>query len=551
MLAFFRRHLWCLALACLLGGEFLLFDQVGAPAIAHAFPRWTDQAQYLEEAYGGYESITTHGFREGLIRTAQHPVAQGKVHEIAGALVLVALGQPSRSALLSLNLLVFLAWQAVLALVVARAAGSRSLAFAAAGLLLCLRWPWQAEPASAFDFRLDHAAMCLMGAASALALATRGFRARGASVAFGVVVGLAIAERFLTATYFGVILAGYVSWSFRGSDRARRIRHLLLAAIVAAAIAAPALWLDRQAAYNYYWLGHMHSAEGDVRAAMSLGNSLDFLLSHLLADQLGLWFLAVATVFAAMLVHAMAEATVSRPHHATDYDGWFTGLIFTAVPFIVLALHRQKSAFVVGALVPGVIVILVESWRWLWARIDPGPGMAAVTRQSARIYCAAVLAAGLGYFTWRQLATQREAFTAESREIARLADCLARESQLAGLSAPRLGTNEIADYLDARSLAIYTYERHRKSTLYIPALPAAITEEADATVMQRLAQCDFVLLADTLPGHGVFPFDRQMRRLQPAIKQWCTDHLAKVDTFFVFGRKITLFRSHPPSAALH
>ena len=170
--------------------EFLLFDRMTSQHHASVYPRWNDQIQYLRESYTAYEEAKAHGLAAGLKFALGKPALQGTLHDTAALLVFEVTGSASRSAALSLNLLVFLAWQAALLAGIARISGSRALGWMGFGLLLCLAWPWSGEAGSAVDFRLDHGAMCLFGITAITALLTRGFRSWGWSLALGLAVGV-------------------------------------------------------------------------------------------------------------------------------------------------------------------------------------------------------------------------------------------------------------------------------------------------------------------------------------------------------------------------
>jgi hypothetical protein len=140
------------------------------------------------------------------------PSAQGTLHD-ALAVVAFHVAGPSRSAALSLNMLALIGWQLALFFAVARTSGSRPLAFASALFPLALAGPWQNVPGSAFDFRLDHLAMCALGITAAMALLADGFHSRRGSSWFGIAVGLTLVTRFLTGTYFVLIFAGFALWT--------------------------------------------------------------------------------------------------------------------------------------------------------------------------------------------------------------------------------------------------------------------------------------------------------------------------------------------------
>src|SRR6185295_6957002 len=112
---------------------------------------------------------------------------QGTLHDFLAIFAFMIAG-PSRSTALALNMLALIAWQAALFFAVVRASGSRRFACAAAMLPLALAGPWQNIPGSAYDFRLDHLAMCALGITTALALLSDGFRSRNDTTRFGFAV---------------------------------------------------------------------------------------------------------------------------------------------------------------------------------------------------------------------------------------------------------------------------------------------------------------------------------------------------------------------------
>ena len=102
------RWLW-LAATVLMLAEFLVFDRMTSRHHASIYPRWSDQIQYLTEAYMGYDELQAHGWWAGLRSSYTNPAAQGTLHDIV-AVPLFGMTGPSRRVALDLNMLAFLAW---------------------------------------------------------------------------------------------------------------------------------------------------------------------------------------------------------------------------------------------------------------------------------------------------------------------------------------------------------------------------------------------------------------------------------------------------------
>lgn len=535
------RWMWLLA-GVLMLGEFLLFDAMTSRYHASIYPRWNDQIQYLTDAYTAYDHMQAHGLAAGLKFALGKSAVQGTLHD-AGALVVFWLaGSASRSAALSLNMLVFLAWQAALLFTIFRSTGSRVLAWMGFGLLLCVARPWAAEAGTAVDFRLDHGAMCLFGIASCAALLTRGFRSAGWSLAFGVAAGVTILERFLTAAYFGPIFVLLALWLLTGTDRLRRLRNLLLAGGVVAVMTLPVFWINREGILNYYWVGQVTGAESAARLRGFEGwQSVQFVFGNLAQLQLGAWFGWTVAALTALLF-LIVYPNLRKPAALLDPDWLSQGFIFVLLPAAILTYHRQKSEVVLGILVPGVLLLVLWLWRALWVWMDPGaPG--TLPRILTALPAIAAIAAGGYYFSSQELRPPHSRdFLEGARHVNRLADYIFRTVRAGNLSNPSVGIDQIADFMDGRILRVICYERHKTWINFGVNLPDSILAGPDEAVLFKLTLCDFMFITDWMPHDGYWPYDKQMRRLYPQLKSWCDANLVLIDTFTAFEREMSVYQ---------
>lgn len=537
------RWLWALA-GLLLLGEFLLFDRMTSRHHASIYPRWNDQIQYLSEAYKAFEHYRANGLWSALLATLTKPAPQGMLHDFFAVQVFALVGSASRSAALSLNFLVFIAWQAATLAALTRLTASRAMGWMGFGLLLSLAGPWSGEAGSAVDFRLDHAAMCLFGLAATTALLTQGFRSLGWSLVFGTAVGVTLLQRFLTGAYFAAIFLAAALWILAGANRRPRLRNLLLAGSVAALLAGPIFWLNRLAIYNYYWIGHVAGAEGDARVrGFDLAHSLQFVSGNLGSLHLGSWFggTTAGLTVALLLLRALGH----RPGRTWRTDWLFVALAFLLLPALVLSLHRQKSEIVLGILVPGATLLIFWLWAVVWDRIDW-----ARTGSWGRIgaLTLAIGAVGTGghFFTKRQLTAPHTAeFQASARQVTAIADHIFTAARHGQITHPNIAVDQVVDFLDAQILQVICYERQKVWVPFVIQLPDSILASPDEVILYRLKLCDFVMLTDDMPGNGHWPYDQQMRRLYPELKTWCEAQLHSVDTFTLFGRHMSLYQRLP------
>jgi hypothetical protein len=508
--------------------EFFVFDQFGARRHTSVFPRWNDQIQYLGDSYTAYEFAASRGVVAGLLNAFTNASAQGTLHDFFALLVFVVAG-PSRSAALSVNVLAVIAWQAALFFAVARTHGSRPLAFGVAMLPLAITGFWQNIPGSTYDFRLDHLALCGLGISAAVGLMTDGFRARRASKWFGAAAGATVLTRFLTGTYFFLIFAGLAVWLLRGEQRKQRLSNLLRSALIASAIAAPVLWINYDSVRDYYWVGHYVGPESVIRNAnLGVARSFRFVVEQLAQRHLGIFF-GVLAVTGALVLAATRSTAVRPPLRNT----WSIGVLFFAAPLLILTLHPQKSEVVVGALAAGVVTLTAATW------------MLASRRASSvaiSIVAALVAVSALAFFVRAQFSTAYPpGILADIRQVNTICDRIVARSQATGLKQLNVAVDHITDSLDAQVLRIVTYERKRLWLPFNMTLPSGISEPADALVMDRLTQSDFVFLTEEAPG-GTYPYDRKLASMRPQLRAWCDAHLRAAERFTLFGRRMTLYQ---------
>lgn len=524
-----------LPLALAFAVEFLIFDQIGAKRHTWIYPRWNDQIQYLTESYTGYEFLKLHGFWRGLWQTLINPSAQGTLHDFFAVGIFSVTG-PSRSAALSLNLLALIVWQGALAAAVLRGTASRSLAWAAAALPLALAWPWNNWAGSTADFRLDHMGMCAFGVALAAAFSADGFRSLRGSILFGVAIGLALLVRFITGPYFVVMYAALFIWLLCSKERARRSGLLLLSGLIALAFAGPVFWLNREWVWNYYWIGHFTGPESAIRNPnMGLSGSLAFVWGELYRKHLGTTFLWLAgSGFAVLVIGAWIGRNTPATPSVRSQDWLKLSLFFLFAPAVVLTLHQQKSEIVLGALVPGVIGVVIGTWIEIRRR--------GQSRWSVLVLAVGSALVGAWYFNAQQRSpAYDQAFANDARKVSALADYVYARSGVAKLANPKVAVDQVTDCLDAQIMRVICYERHRVWMPLVMTLPTGIWKEKEALLFERLAQSDFVFITESGPV-GAWPYDEQLAALRPQTKAWCEQHLRLVERFTIFGKHMALYQ---------
>ena len=516
-------------------GELLCFDRLGVHHVTRAFPRWNDQIQYLSEVYAGYEDASAHGLLASLYHSAQLPAAQGILHRLIGIPLLAAFG-PHRSAALAVNLIGLLLWQLSLYFLVKSRTKSTPLAWVAFALPLGLRGLWEITPGSMYDFRLDTLAMCTFGLALTGAAASDGFTRRGPSAVFGVAVGLALIARFLTGTYFVVILGALLAVVAQKTEGRRRIGNLLIAAAIAAAVAVPFFWINRETIWDYYVVGHSFGPESAIRNQhFGFVQSAAYVLGNFGAEFCGGLFF---TVCGAVMLLLLGASRLERAWSAPASRWWLeVGGLFLFAPGLVLLLHDQKSPVVLGILAPGLVLVVVAGLAELAARVGDRRLMGA-----AAWWACGVAALSFGH---RQLETEDDRrFRREAVAVNRAADEIYQLSKGQRARPPAIAVDHITDALDARVLQVICYERHRVWLPFDMTLPTGIASPQRDDVFARLEKSDFVFLTKN-EAPAVYPYDQYLAALKPQLFAWCAAHGTLQREYWVSGRNVALFVRKP------
>jgi hypothetical protein len=468
-------------------------------------------------------------------------------------------------------MLALIAWQAATFFALVRVTRSHSLAWAGAALPVALAWPWNGWAGSMADFRLDHFAMCAFGISFAAALLADGFRSTRWSIAFGAAVGFTLLTRFLTGTYFTLIFLACLTWLLCTQDRWRRVRNLGLAALTAFGLAAPIFWLNREWVWNYYWIGHFTGPESAIRSPhMNFSRSLNFVWSNVRDRHLGAMFgwatgLASALwVFYAVIAwwpwtrdpakratgkFFWTEANLdrgtpppaSRPQAPLPWSMLRLSAIFMLAPATVLTLHSQKSEIVLGVILPGLIGLIVFFWlvllRFVGAHTPP-----TLLRNLAAIPTLVVCTLTTWHFHRAVEAPPHDSErTSDLRAINQLADRVFTSVNLAKLTRPWVGVNQISTGFDALVLSVICYERHKVWVPFAMTLPTGIMEADEKLIMERVALSDFFFLVVDGPVSD-WPFDRQQRALLPKVQAWCEANRRPVARYEIFGQRMVLYQ---------
>ena len=216
--------------------ELLGFMYASNQYIAPNYPFGFDQIQYLSESYLVFEKNKVDGFWNAIWYGLSNGVAQGALHDVYAFLVMKING-PNRTSALLVNFLAFLLWQGATFFTAGKLTRSLGAALFSALLILNIQSQWVLGCCGGiFDFRLDYLSAAFTGISLAFSFKTNGFLNRKMSILFGICVGITVATRFITFTYFSLAFALLIVAYYFQPERSRRIINLCISGLIGLSI---------------------------------------------------------------------------------------------------------------------------------------------------------------------------------------------------------------------------------------------------------------------------------------------------------------------------
>jgi hypothetical protein len=488
--------------------------------VAPYYPQVFDQLTYMSATTRLLDNFSRHGFA-ALIQPFLSPMATGITYPLQGALAQLVLG-PSRSALLTVNLIYFLAVQLCLFLTVRRSLGAPQPAWLAVALFIGCVGIFKTAGGIA-DYRIDFAAMCLFGIWVCSLSWTREFTSRKFSILAGVVASALILQRFITAAYVGpiyLILFCYLAFWKRRDEQIylARVVNILISGVTVAVMTLPALALAWGPISAYYVNGHVYGDEPAIRAAdvgvVDLGSNLLYYPRSLMQFQVGT--LGVVIIAATLIVALIGK--LRRP--SLTIRNPFDALVFSVallVPLAVLTCDYSKSPVVVGIVLVPLMLLVASIWH-SFAIPHFGSG-------SVRWTTYFFLVAGAVAFVVDASAQRFDMSSADQAEIRKLNLAIAAYS--ADLAQPRIAFDRMTDFLNGATLQYYfrqEYGPDRPSPAFQESLAAIFTVRREQA-LSAVKSSDVVVLTDKTTRRGKGLFDTAIIEYWDALDDFAESNL--------------------------
>jgi len=495
-----------------------------------------DQIQYLSETFLSFEAYKNNGFISGVKFSITNPSAQGSLYDFFAYLIMVFFG-PTRDSALLLNIIAFVFWQLTIYYSINAIYKSKELAILSSTLPLLIIGIWQVNnAASAFDFRLDHLAMCLFGITSFICLLTDNFKNKKWVFYFSVMTSITILCRYLTLVYFSLIFLLLAICLIKKNNQ---FRNLIASAILVLVLVSPFFYINLDLIYNYYVIGHIIGVESEIRSSgLNLLQTAAFILWNSSYVFFGPLFFLVTGILLSIGIFNNYKINLiySIKLFSIDKNILFIGIIFFVAPFSVLVMQKEASLAVISIFSSSIILIILSI-------ILPNLNINRPIKKNYlnRIFYIIIGIVFINY-SFNILKPQHsDKFISSAKEVDKIADQIFQISKTENRGDLKIATDRITDYLDAQILRVVIYERNGVWLPLEMTLPSGIFSISKNEIINRLVRSDIVILTNEPNIESGFPFDLDMQKNKIVIQQFCIENLQFIESKEVFNRNISIY----------
>jgi hypothetical protein len=549
------RTAWLIALGILLVIEIQIFHSFVAQDVVGFLPTGYDQAAYLTDTYQIYESMHTNGLVAGFAGALVRPAPQGILLGPLTALVYAVLG-PVRLSALDLNIIFFIAYIVVTALVVTRTTGPRAATVAVA-LIISLNSVF-VRPGGVGDFRYDHIDMCIWGILLTVTVFPIYDVGRRRPFYIAALIGsLLILIRLITAIYTIPLFLSISAIGWLGSRLSKasnghefkRVGPTLVPGVVFIITTGAVGLLNFTYLLNYYVRGHVTGSEKEIRAAeagvTNLLSSFTYYPRSVLISHLGLGSVALLSI---VLVGSVGFIVARREVRNTFREQWLR-LVFVGeallIPYVVLTSDVAKSPVVGNICVPPIILGVVLLAGVVETSVLTRPLRGG--RRGLELTASAALICGMAVQLQNRLdAVAPPALQSSYREAGRL-DLAAGDYVSRNLQGKAVWSSDAHnDLIWAPAAVAYYYETNGELLGLTSTVLGAGPVDQDLTQDQILTTAKLsdvlVLTGQGSPGRlSPYPGDTDIAAMSEQLHDYADANLIPLGDFDVYGRTLTLY----------
>ncbi|MEH2483529.1 hypothetical protein V1282_006886 [Nitrobacteraceae bacterium AZCC 2146] len=555
----FRWHIQLALLIALFVAEAIVFYAHVARDVAPFYPPRFDQLSYYLSTYDLLSSFHAKGFSAFIDEMLQPGNPTGTTFVLQGAL-LSLIGGENRTAILSVNLLYFLALQFVFFAVVRSRVRRIDFAWTGIALLLSSATLFLAA-GGIYDYRIDFSALCLYGIWTCLIVWCGAFRHTGRSLVVALAGILLVHSRFFTVIYIGVVLGALLAINLykllRGpatdGGAARRVRNILLSGGVVAAICLPRLYLSRDAIYGYYMIGHVLGEEKYIRAhelgLYSFAAHLLYYPKSILERHIGLLTWLIAGALAGWSLWRDRVAASEMLARLRPFGHEFLALgIAVLVPVAALTANVSKSPVVGGIVTVPILFAMVLFGAAIW----PGGAVLKLSRTRSISVAAVAMGIAVAAFAIKGSSSKDIAPRADLERITQLARSIATYAAENNLDRLSMSTDRVVDYQNvgtAKLASIELLHRHLEVDGLLGHGTYGIFATSREDAMRLLAASDVIVLTDPVTDRShPYPINTKIKEYWAELWQWTNQNRKLLYSTEIFGVPYRVFVRPPASA---
>lgn len=540
---------------CCLVIQGLALRQTFLREIEGTYPFAHDQSAYLTQVYEAYEKSRDEGLVAGLMDASLSPGRPQGVLLQAEATLLSAVLGAGRGLCLATIFAHFGLLQIVLLLACRRITGTVDWGFLAIGLTLLTNSRYF-YAGGLYDFRLDLAASSLYGSALCALLASNYFSNKTWTIVFTLLSAALFATRFIALTY--TLIAGALTLALFLGETLRkstwsvakpRLRTAIGALSLSVVLVSPLLLPNLTSLYKYYFVGHLQSPEGPIRAAeqgvFNWSANLFFYPTSLLRDHLGGTFLRIAScllglfaIVAAFDRRAGRKSAYGLPDARNTPLDIAVSIVWGLVPLALFTFDISKSPVVASVMIVPVVICTVLVMQLF--RIS--------TWQIRRTLAAFVLLLGVAFSVSAHL-RRRPAFEEmkSHQDLYTAVEQIAREVGDQRGRMIKFATDSTAPYLNGNSAKVMIYERGGPLVATKEVLAETIFAVAKEQALAAIDVADYALITVSKPSseNSILPFDRAMASYRPDLRRRAASQMISMSrvqvadhTFEIFARPV-------------
>lgn len=511
--------------------EFFIFRTYVFRELLDYYPIGHDQVGYLSVAYKAYEMALTKGLLN--IFSSEFALPTSIFFIPQGVLSFLFFDATRFSALL-VNFFYFGALQLVLLYVVRYVTGRWSFSVLALGLLLVMGMPYMSV-GGLDDFRIDFSAMCLYGVFISCVIRSDLFLYRKWVIFSAVVAIFLILLRYLTVTYIVsiiglmfLVLMSKIQLSKRQSQKCelykQRIKNLFLLAFIVGAITAIFLWINREAIYNYYIVGHLVGEERYIRLReQGIFNAWDFIRYYpnsFWKEHLGFpaiylisFLLLILLAFRIQNRKQISSIVLPKLSSTLGETALFLGICIL-VPLTILTIDVSKSPIAIG------ITIVPFIWLVLCALVVLTKKGREKSLKVMWFLAGVAFLYGLGNYLYAFGRHVPLYYQDKASTITKMNQDIGDYIISMQWKNPQVATDQRLSYINAYTVSVLTYEkRHVWLDVQAARLGGSIFTIKESEAINALKKSDiFVFNLGEYPVSS-YPFDNDMRQIRPKLRE--------------------------------